>query len=87
MPKWNCLRSCYDGAVCSLPNSPAASQSSGLIVESKGVRAIFQKRAKQKFKRAKKGKIFENLGKNLQNLKIVWKRAGDWVWLSHAINC
>ena len=24
----------------------------------------------------KKGKIFENLGKNVQNLKIFWKRAG-----------
>ena len=35
----------------------------GLILESKGMRAIFQKRAK-------KGKIFENFGKNVQNLKI-----------------
>ena len=25
----------------------------------------------------KKGKIFENLGKNVQNLKIFQKRAGD----------
>ena len=27
------------------------------------------------------------LGKNALNLKICWKRAGDSVWLSHAINC
>ena len=32
----------------------------GAILESKGMRAIFQK----------KGKIFENLGKNVQNLKV-----------------
>ena len=37
------------------------------ILESKGMRAIFQKRGK---KMLKKGKIFENLGKNVQNLKI-----------------
>ena len=35
----------------------------GPILESKGMRAIFQKKDK-------KGKIFENLGKNVQNLKI-----------------
>ena len=29
-----------------------------------------------------KGKIFENLGKNVQNLKIFWKRAGDCMLLS-----
>ena len=34
--------------------------------------AIFQKQGK---KRAKKGKIFENLGKNVYNLKIFLKRA------------
>ena len=28
-------------------------------------------------KRGKKGKIFEDLGKNVQNLKILWKRAGN----------
>ena len=39
----------------------------GPRVESKGMRAIFQKKGKE---RAKKGKIFENLGKNVQNLKI-----------------
>ena len=30
-------------------------------------------------KRAKTGKIYENLGENVQNLKIIWKRAGDCV--------
>ena len=40
---------------------------SGPILESKGLHAIFQKKGK---KRAKKGKIFENLGKTVQNLKI-----------------
>ena len=35
----------------------------------------------------KKGKIFENFGKNEQNLEIFCKRAGDCVQLSHAINC
>ena len=35
-------------------------------------------------KRAKKSKIFENLGKNIQNLKIFWKKTGDYVRLSHA---
>ena len=37
--------------------------------------------------RAKKGKIFENFGKNVQNLKIFWKRVGDCIWLLHIINC
>ena len=36
-------------------------------LERKGMRAIFRKKGK---KRAKKGKIFENFGKNIQNLKI-----------------
>ena len=27
----------------------------------------------------KKGKIFENLVKNVQNLNIFWKRAGDFM--------
>ena len=30
----------------------------------------------------RKGKIFENLGKNVWNLKIFWKKAGDCVRLS-----
>ena len=38
-------------------------------------------------KRAKKGKIFENLGKNIQNLKIFLEKAGDFVQLSLAISC
>ena len=37
------------------------------ILESKGMCTIFNKKGKKMFK---KGKIFENLGKNLQNLKI-----------------
>ena len=39
----------------------------GSILESKDMHAIsFRKRAKNCLKRAKKSKIFENLGKNLQ---------------------
>ena len=34
----------------------------------------------------KKGKIFENLSKNIQNLKIFWKRAASCVQLSHVWN-
>ena len=56
----------------------------GPILESKGMCAIFQKKGK---KRAQKSKIFENQGKNVQNLKIVWKRAGDCMLLLDAINC
>ena len=36
----------------------------------KGMRVIFQKKGKKILKREKKGKIFENFGKNVQNLKI-----------------
>ena len=39
------------------------------------------------FKKGKKGKIFENLGKYVQNLKIFLKRAGGCMQLLHAINC
>ena len=39
----------------------------GPISESKGMGVIFQKKGKEMLKR---GKIFENLGKNVQNLKI-----------------
>ena len=35
-------------------------------------------------RRDKKGKIFESLGKNVQHLKIFWKRASDSVQLLHA---
>ena len=45
---------------------------------------FFRKRAKKGQQYVKKGKIFENLGKNVQNLKIFWKRAGGCVQLSHA---
>ena len=34
------------------------------------MRAIFQKKGKKMLKKGKKGKLFENLGKNVQNLKI-----------------
>ena len=47
----------------------------------------FSEKGKKKGKKMlKKGKIFENLGKNIQSLKIFWKRAGDCVQLSHACN-
>ena len=52
--------------------------------------AIFQKKSKKGQKMLKKGrkdKIFENLGKNIPNLKIFRKTAGDCVQLLHAINC
>ena len=52
----------------------------GSIPESKGIVWFF-------VKKTKKDKIFEDLGKNVQNLKIFWKRAGDCVQLLHAINC
>ena len=46
----------------------------GPILESKGMCAIFQnkgkKRAEKCLKKTKKGKVFGNLGKNVQNLKI-----------------
>ena len=48
----------------------------GRIIESKGMRAIFEEKGK---KFLKKGKIFENLGKNIQNLKKYRKRTGDCV--------
>ena len=41
----------------------------GPILENKGMCRIFQKK-KYIQKRAKKCKIFKNLGKNIQNLKI-----------------
>ena len=40
---------------------------SGPTLESNSTGAIFQKKGKEILK---KGKIFENLGKNVQNLKI-----------------
>ena len=56
----------------------------GPILESKGMRAVFQKKGKKMFKM---GKIFENLGENIQNLKTFWKVASVCVRLSHVINC
>ena len=55
-------------------------QQSGLILESKGIRVIFQKKAKNEqniLKRAKNGEVFEDLGKSTQNWKIFCKMAGD----------
>ena len=37
--------------------------------------------------KGQKNKIFENFDKMIQNLKMVWKRAGDCARLSDAINC
>ena len=52
---------------------------SGPILESKDMCAIFQKKGRKMLKTTKKGKTFENLGKNVLNLKIFLKRAGDCV--------
>ena len=45
----------------------------GPFLESKGMRAIFQKKSKKRAKYVKigqkRGEIFKNLGKNVQNLK------------------
>ena len=46
----------------------------GFILENKGVGVIFQKRGKEMLK---KGKIFDNLGKTLQNLRSFIQREGD----------
>ena len=50
----------------------------GPNLESKDMHAFFRKRVI-------KGKIFKNLCKNVQNLKIFWKRAGDCLRLSHTV--
>ena len=42
---------------------------------------------KKRAKNAKKGKIFENVAKIEQNLKIFWKSTCDCMQLLHAINC
>ena len=45
----------------------------GPILESKGMLAVFQKKdnkKKKKRKRTRKGKVFENLAKIVQNFKI-----------------
>ena len=54
----------------------------GSILESKGMCGIFQKKGQKK-----KGEILENVGKNVQNMKIFWKKARDCVRLLNAINC
>ena len=58
---------------------------SGAILESKGNAYDFSEKLQKRPKNWKKkgDKIFENLGKNVQNLKILWKKAGDCVRLSH----
>ena len=48
---------------------------------------FFRKRVEKYLKKAKKGKIFKNLDKNVQNLKILWKGESDCIRLSHGINC
>ena len=45
----------------------------GPILKSNAMGSMFQKKDKEMLK---KEKIFENLDKNAQNFKIVWKRAG-----------
>ena len=56
------------------------SYSSGPILEGKGMRAIFSEKGQ------KSAKKIENLGKNVQNLKIFWKRATLCERISHAWN-
>ena len=52
---------------------------SGPILESKGMHIIFQKKGKKgqnNVKKGERGKVFENLGKNVKNLKNFLKRTG-----------
>ena len=59
------------------------------IKETLYIQDLLQKvRACMRFfrKRVKKGKIFENLGKKAQSLRIFWKRAGGCMQLPHSIN-
>ena len=52
---------------------------SGPILESKGMHIIFQKKGEKgqnNVKKGERGKVFENLGKNVQNLKNFLKRTG-----------
>ena len=66
------------------------SSSAGPILESKGMRVIFQKKGKKEQKMLKRAKKEQNVWKfeqTFQNLQIFWKRAGDFVRLSQAINC
>ena len=50
-----------------MPHLPNFGHNREPILKSKSIRAIFSEKAQ---KRAKKGKIFKNLVKNVQNLKI-----------------
>ena len=43
----------------------------GSIVESKGMRAIFQKKGKKRAENVKKGQNISKVGKNVKNLKII----------------
>ena len=66
----------------------------GPILESKGMRAIFSEKAQKKKRAKKKGQIFENWSKNVQNLirprapplfshyvpLIAWKKSGKIDW-------
>ena len=54
-----------------------SNHTSGPNVESNGMHMIFRKKDKKMLKKGKKGKIFENLSKNIQNLKIFLKGTGD----------
>ena len=68
---------CYDNIKIKLWSRISIS---GSILESKDMCAVFQKKGQ------KKGKMFENLDKNIQNLKIFWKRAASYMHLLHAWN-
>ena len=65
--------SCFDHYNVGFHNDSLVNQS-GPILESKGKGTIFQKKGKEMLS---EGKMFENLGSNVQNLKIFWKKAGD----------
>ena len=51
--------------------------STGPILESKDMCAIFQKKSKKMWKKGKKGKIFENLGK-MYKFENIFKK-GRWL--------
>ena len=55
----------------------------GLFYKVRSCMWFFRKRGKN----VKKGILFENLDKNVQNLKIFWKRVGDCLQLLHGIIC
>ena len=51
----------------------------GPILESKGMRAIFQKKGKKMLKNDKKGQIIWKVGQNCTKFENILKRAGDKV--------